>query len=62
VTAIEIDPALIDQLRTRLVDTNVEIILGDARATGLPSGSFTGAASFHAESFGATVEGAVVLG
>ena len=25
----------------------MEIILGDARATGLPSGSFTGAASFH---------------
>jgi SAM-dependent methyltransferase len=47
VTAIEIEPALVDQLRMRLVNTNVEIVLGDARATGLPSGSFTGAASFH---------------
>jgi SAM-dependent methyltransferase len=47
VTAIEIDPALVDQLRARLSDTSVEVILGDARATGLPSRTFTGAASFH---------------
>ena len=47
VTAIEIEAALVDQLRMRLENTNVEIVLGDARATGLPSGSFTGAASFH---------------
>lgn len=47
VTAVEIDPTLVDQLRSRLSDTNVLVVLGDARATGLPSESFTGAASFH---------------
>ena len=47
VTAVEIDPALADRLRTRLGEGDVDIVVGDARATGLPGESFTGAASFH---------------
>ena len=47
VTAVEIDPVLADRLRTRLGMDDVDIVVGDARATGLPGGSFTGAASFH---------------
>jgi SAM-dependent methyltransferase len=47
VTAVEIDPKLADQLRERTDDARVHVLVGDARSTGLPSGSFTGAASFH---------------
>jgi SAM-dependent methyltransferase len=47
VTAVEIDPALADQLRDRTASGDVEVIVGDARSTGLPRRSFTGAASFH---------------
>lgn len=47
VTAVEIDPTLADQLRSRLAGTNVEVVAGDARATDLPGASFSGAASFH---------------
>jgi SAM-dependent methyltransferase len=47
VTAVEIDPTLADQLRDRLSDHGVEVVVGDARSTGLPRQSFTGAASFH---------------
>jgi ubiquinone/menaquinone biosynthesis C-methylase UbiE len=38
---------LADTLRERLAGQQVEVIVGDARETGLPQGSFTGAASFH---------------
>lgn len=47
VTAVELDPVLADRLRTRLGEGEVDVVVGDAGATGLPSGSFTGAASFH---------------
>jgi ubiquinone/menaquinone biosynthesis C-methylase UbiE len=47
VTAVEIDPTLADQLRERMAGQPVEVIVGDARETGLPGDSFTGAASFH---------------
>jgi len=47
VTAVEIDPVLARQLRDRLGDANVDVVVGDARRTGLPDGSFTGAASFN---------------
>jgi SAM-dependent methyltransferase len=47
VTAVEIDPVLASQLRERLKGAPVEVIVGDAGETGLESGTFTGAASFH---------------
>jgi SAM-dependent methyltransferase len=47
VTAVEIDPVLASRLRERLGGAPVEVIVGDAGETGLESGSFTGAASFH---------------
>lgn len=47
VTAVEIDPTLADQLRERVGGSGAEVIVGDARSTGLPAHSFTGAASFH---------------
>jgi SAM-dependent methyltransferase len=47
VTAVEIDPVLASQLRERLAGAHVEVIVGDAGETGLESGSYTGAASFH---------------
>ncbi len=47
VTAVELDPVLADQLRSRLGSGDVDVVVGDARTTGLPGGSFTGAASFH---------------
>ena len=47
VTAVEIDPELADRLRARLAGQPVEVLVGDARATGLETSSFTGAASFH---------------
>ena len=46
-TAVEIDPVLADALTARLAGTNVEIVLGDATALGLPDSRFSGAASFH---------------
>ncbi len=47
VVAVEIDRALADQLAGRLEGTNVTLLVGDARDTGLPGASFTGAASFN---------------
>jgi SAM-dependent methyltransferase len=47
VTAVEIDPALAEQLRDRVDGSHVTVIVGDARATGLDRSSQTGAASFH---------------
>jgi SAM-dependent methyltransferase len=46
VTAVEIDPVLLGQLTDRLGD-RVDVVLGDARDTGLDADSFSGAASFH---------------
>jgi SAM-dependent methyltransferase len=47
VTAVELDPVLAGQLRARLGDADVDIVVGDAKATGLPAAAFTGAASFN---------------
>jgi SAM-dependent methyltransferase len=47
VTAVELDPALAKALATRLADTNVDVVQGDAAALDLPDGRFTGAASFN---------------
>ncbi len=47
VSAVEIDPTLAGQLQARLAGTNVEVIVGDARATSLESSAYSGAASFH---------------
>lgn len=47
VTAVELDPTLAAQLRQRLYDPGVTVIEADGRHTGLPSGTFTGAASFN---------------
>jgi SAM-dependent methyltransferase len=47
VTAVEIDPLLVSQLRDRLSGANVDVIVGDARETELAPASFSGAASFH---------------
>jgi SAM-dependent methyltransferase len=46
VTAVELDPALAEDLAVRLAGTNVDVIRGDATALSLPTGRFTGAASF----------------
>ncbi len=46
-TALEFDPDLAATLAMRLAGTNVEVLHGDATAMDLPSGHFTGAASFH---------------
>lgn len=46
VTAIEIDPGLAGALRERLAGTNVEVICGDATASGLESGRFSAATCF----------------
>jgi SAM-dependent methyltransferase len=46
VTAVELDDALADALARRLAGTNVEIIHGDARHTGLPDGRFSAATCF----------------
>jgi SAM-dependent methyltransferase len=46
-TALEFDPDLAHALAARLAGTNVEVVQGDATAMDLPSGRFTGAASFH---------------
>lgn len=46
VTAIEVDDALADALAKRLAGTNVDVIHGDARDTGLPNGRFSAATCF----------------
>jgi len=46
-TALEFDPDLARALSDRLMGMNVDVVLGDATATDLPTGRFTGAASFH---------------
>jgi SAM-dependent methyltransferase len=46
VTAVELDPDLADRLAQRLGRT-ADIVVRDARDTGLPSDRFTGAASFN---------------
>lgn len=40
-TAVEVDPSLATALSVRLVDTNVEVIRGDATDTGLASDRFS---------------------
>lgn len=47
VTAVELDPTLADRLRRTLQDPGVTVVHADARHTGLPQGTFTGAASFN---------------
>lgn len=47
VTAVEIDPVLANELTARLSGRNVDVVVTDARSTGLESNSFTGGASFH---------------
>jgi SAM-dependent methyltransferase len=47
VTAVELDPALADDLAKRLAGTNVDVVRGDATALDLPTSRFTGAASFN---------------
>ena len=46
VTAIEFDPALADALRERLAGTNVDVIMGDATASGLAADRFSAATCF----------------
>ena len=46
VTAIELDPALAHTLRMRLAGTNVDVILGDATASGLDPDLFSAATCF----------------
>ena len=45
-TAVEVDPALADKLRSRLAGTNVEVIQGNAATTDFASGRFTAVACF----------------
>jgi SAM-dependent methyltransferase len=45
-TSIEIDAALAAALRARLVDTNVEVVEGDATEMPFDDGRFTGAVTF----------------
>jgi SAM-dependent methyltransferase len=47
VTAVELDPELAAGLRRRLADPGVTVVEADGRRTGLPAGTFTGAASFN---------------
>jgi SAM-dependent methyltransferase len=47
VTAVELDPTLAGRLRRSLEDPGVTVVEADARDTGLPPGTFTGAASFN---------------
>lgn len=47
VTAVELDRELASRLRRRLDDPGVTVVEADGRRTGLPSGAFTGAASFN---------------
>jgi SAM-dependent methyltransferase len=46
VTAVELDEALAAALTQRLAGTNVTVIHGDARDSGLPTGRFTAATCF----------------
>lgn len=46
-TAVELDPQLAGALARRLAGTNVDVVEGDATTLDLPSGRFTGAASFN---------------
>jgi SAM-dependent methyltransferase len=46
-TAVEFDPALAGALAERMAGSNVDVVCGDATAMDLPTGRFTGAASFH---------------
>ena len=45
-TAVELDPALADALRSRMRDTNVEVVNADATDLPLPTDRFSGAVSF----------------
>jgi SAM-dependent methyltransferase len=45
-TAVEIDDALASALEQRLAGTNVLVIHGDGRETGLPTGRFSAATCF----------------
>jgi SAM-dependent methyltransferase len=45
-TAVEIDPTLGEPLRERLAGTNVEVLVADATAAGLPADRFSAAACF----------------
>jgi SAM-dependent methyltransferase len=45
-TAIEIDPALAESLRSRLCGTNVQVITGDATAMPFPDAHFSAGVSF----------------
>ncbi len=46
VTAVEIDPSLGTALRERMAGTNVEVVVADATAAGLPGDRFSAAACF----------------
>jgi SAM-dependent methyltransferase len=46
VTAVEIDPSLGEALQDRLMGTNVNVIVADARQAGLPASHFSAAACF----------------
>jgi ubiquinone/menaquinone biosynthesis C-methylase UbiE len=45
-TALEIDPGLADELRTRLAKSNVEVVLGDATSMPFPDAHFSASAAF----------------
>jgi ubiquinone/menaquinone biosynthesis C-methylase UbiE len=45
-TAIELDPKLAESLRSRLGDSNVEVVTGDATAMPFPDSYFSGGVSF----------------
>ncbi|MEO6197433.1 MAG: class I SAM-dependent methyltransferase, partial [Dehalococcoidia bacterium] len=45
-TAIEIDHDLAESLKTRMADTNVTVVEGDATKMPFPDASFTGAVCF----------------
>jgi SAM-dependent methyltransferase len=45
-TAIEVDPRLAQSLRTRLRDSNVQVITGDATAMPFVGGQFSGGVAF----------------
>jgi SAM-dependent methyltransferase len=46
-TAVELDEGLAAGLSTRMAETNVEVVVGDATALDFGPDRFTGAASFH---------------
>lgn len=47
VTVVELDETLAVQLGDRLAGSALDVRIGDARATGLPDATFSGAASFN---------------